>query len=323
MKLYPFLFSEAAKTSQDAVNANTGLYVFKSEDEVTCVLFSVDRCHQAIESFLQNYQGTSDKPADKTKQPVAAPTPMQHSNDPRVPPWKSKEEGEAYLRSKGLQEASDSKEQKLDWLTGKLGSRAIIGVIRANPMDTERGDLWSVGSSAAVQKYGPLVYEIGMGAIYPEYIRSDFSLTPDSRKVWNVMMTRKDVERKWVGEWGSRQLVTSWDVSDIQPDQKTSGKQLNKFFDKVENEEFDLDEANFNKQFVQILSPENQAKLGPFYAYRLSPDRTKLVDYNLLQKNGEDVIEELAGTFAASTKDIEDVLLDAAREHFMRLYGDK
>ena len=322
MKLYPLLFSEAAKTVQDALKADAALYVYKGEDEVTCVLFSVNRCHEAIESYLENYQGTLDKPAPKAKQSVAEPASVERSSDPRVPPWKSKEEGEEYLRSKGLQEASDPVGAKLDWLAQKLGDRAIIGVIRANSLDTDRGDLWNIGSSAAVQKYGPLIYDISMAAIYPEYIRSDFSLTPASRKVWNVMMTRKDVERKWVGEWGVSQVLTSWDVSDIQGDAKTSGKQLNNFIQKVEDYEIDLNENVFNKMFVEKLSPENKAKLGPFYACRLSPDRTKLVDYNRLLKAGDDIIEELAGTFGSNIKDVEDVLLDAAREHFMRLYGD-
>jgi len=211
------------------------------------------------------------------------------------------------------QDRLNSKEEVLDWLETYFGNRVIVGSVMATRKDTpKRDDLWMVLTSAAVQKYGPLIYEMVMASIYPNYIRSDFTLTPDSRRVWNVMYTRSDVEHSWIGNWGSDELITSWNVSDM-----FEQKNIRNVLNKIENET-PITETEFDVDFVQKLNSENNEKLGPFYAYRRSGGRSK--DVSKLIEAGDAAIEELADNFNVNKLDITNVLMGAYGKQFDRLY---
>jgi hypothetical protein len=321
MKLNEILF-EGAKTPEQAVQVGLGLYISKTSEELIFILFSPKRCNEVITSYQQRHKGTLGKTEkESTKQselsdpsnfpPHVIGTSTSRRVNSTIPPWKTKEEHEEYLRQQALQEAVDPKHAMLNWLAIQLGNRAVIGSVTATWKNTEeRDDLWKVDTSSAVQKYGPLIYEMVMGSIYPEYLRSDYSLTPASRKVWNVMITREDVQRSWVGEWGPAELVTSWAVSDM-------SRQLNllDILTKIEEEE-PMTEKAFNSNFVRILDANNMQKLGPFYAYR----RKSNVPAKLIEA-GNSAIQDLADSFKVSENDIKTVLENASGIQFERLYN--
>ena len=64
--------------------------------------------------------------------------------------------------------------------------------------------LYAVQTSAGVNKFGPLAYQIVMFDIQPAWLKSDTSLSEDSMSVWQKMydLSEKGVyERKWVGDF--------------------------------------------------------------------------------------------------------------------------
>jgi hypothetical protein len=311
-KLNDILF-EGAKTSKEALKAGLGLYVSKTSEELIFVLFSPQRCKEVIDAYHKRHKGTLGKIKKEDPKPSPPEGFSTEPVDPRIPPWKTREEGEEFLRQQSLQEARDSKEARLDWLEVQLGNRAVVGSVTATWKDTQqRDDLWRVNTSSAVQKYGPMIYDLVMASVYPEYIRSDFSLTSASQHVWNVMYTRSDVEHSWIGNWGPDEVITSWNVSGM-----LEQDNIHDILNKIESET-PISEKEFNNSFVSKLDSENKEKIGPFYAYRLSGGRSK-TSAKLIDA-GNAAIEELASSFGASTQDINLVLESAAGIQFDRLY---
>jgi len=142
-----------------------------------------------------------------------------------------------------------------------------------------------------------------MGSIYPEYIRSDESLTTGSRRVWNVMYNRSDVERSWIGNWGMDEVITSWNVSDM-----SEQENIVDILDDIENDVL-VTEKESNDEFVRNLDSDNKQKLGPFYAYRRQSEIST-----------KSAIQDLAENFKASVDEIKIALEMAAALHFERLY---
>lgn len=64
--------------------------------------------------------------------------------------------------------------------------------------------LYAVHTSAGVNKFGPLAYQLVMFDIQPDWLKSDTSLSSDSLNVWQKMydLSEKGVyERNWVGNF--------------------------------------------------------------------------------------------------------------------------
>ena len=118
--------------------------------------------------------------------------------------------------------STSNQEEFYYWRTAietDLSKRAVVGAVS---FDAERQDLFQVGVSAGVSKFGPLAYQIAMNAISPKWssipawLKSDTSLRPDSLKVWQTMYTLSEqgiYERKWLGDWSWSyipQCVDTW-----------------------------------------------------------------------------------------------------------------
>jgi hypothetical protein len=208
------------------------------------------------------------------------------------------------------------KAAKIDWLIKHIGREAIVGNVGAM---VSSDNLYKVYGSSAVDKFGPLSYEILMAAIFPAYLRSDGNLTDDSRKVWNKMYQRQDVGRHWVGNFsnGNDELITSFAAAELTSE---VAKDFSSDLGGGRWDSVELTEEIFNKELVEKLPPEDLAKLGPFYAYRLQPNKTTTVDYVGLMRRGNDLVEELAGTFKLTIPETEEVMTEASREHFDMLY---
>jgi hypothetical protein len=68
--------------------------------------------------------------------------------------------------------------------------KAIYGTIQV----LERNNFWMVGSVGANKGYGPLMYDLAMSKIYPEFLVPDRgSVKPGAQKVWTfINQNRKD-----------------------------------------------------------------------------------------------------------------------------------
>lgn len=63
----------------------------------------------------------------------------------------------------------------------------IVGFIRVNPTDFSP-KVWEVKGSAAEKGHGPVMYDIAMSLVSPNYLMADRSVvSPDARKVWKFM----------------------------------------------------------------------------------------------------------------------------------------
>lgn len=208
----------------------------------------------------------------------------------------------------------------LKWL---FANKAIIGSITARRRQT---DLYAIDATAATDKYGPLLYDLLMGAIYPAYLKSDTRLTAGSRNIWNVMFKRDDVEREWLGNvssvidikevmsalssgWGPSARVAAREYEENHLDSETvesGGGAYNNFVDFV--------------QRLYRISKADGDNIGPFFAYRKKPGKTELGDFSKLWRRGIDLIDELAKLYGVTNKDILDKVDEAGQLHFNNLY---
>ena len=93
-----------------------------------------------------------------------------------------------YLDSKEIKRCEISKEE--DILNPIIGSI----VIEKNSKET----FWTTISIAAEHGYGPLLYEIAMSDVFPNYLCPDdpSRVNDDAKKIWKKFCLRKDTEKK-------------------------------------------------------------------------------------------------------------------------------
>lgn len=300
MKLYPMLF-EAAKTPEQAIEAELGLFVYPTDDLISVILIDIERCENILKSYLEK---KGNLPVKKIESVVSTTAPQQLSTgdpyDPNLAPWK-------------INEAYESADVKKQWLTTAIGNRAIVGGVGVRLADT-----WRVSYSVAVEKYGPLLYDVAMAAIYPEYLCSDYDLTAASQNIWNKMLSRNDIEKIPVTELGDdlyMMISTSFNVSGL------TSKQAEEADKSIGDQEAELDSEWFDN-FVNSLPPEDKAKLGPFYGFRRKAGKD-LSKYTYLLKASDDIIEMFAGSMKLKRFDVEEAIEEAAIQMFKRLYPKK
>lgn len=268
MKLYQLLF-EAAKSPEDAIESELGLFVIRHEKEVVVVLISTTRCEEIVESYN-----------------AITSASMARINFKRT------------------------------WLSKMIGERAVIGSVVAEEEDP---NVWRVLTSVAVAKYGPMLYDVIMGLIYPAYLRSDYSLTDESRNVWNKMLQRKDVEAVSVDKIGygddpAQAIASSFLVAGLtSAAAKKAEKKLQGRFRGQRAPE------GWFKKFMESLPPEDKEKLGPFYGYRKKTGKN-LSKYNKLLDAGDDIVGMFEASLDLEKKHVEDAITIASRNMFKRLY---
>ena len=133
--------------------------------------------------------------------------------------------------------------------------------------------LYAVQTSAGVNKFGPLAYQLVMFDIQPAWLKSDTSLSSDSMSVWQKMydLSEKGVyERKWVGDFtdgpyiveAMMEIAVQWHGDDFfSPD---------KFLKKEGWNAESGDEQSFLKFLAEQEDKDNSdpALFGYFWAYR-------------------------------------------------------
>lgn len=302
VKLYRILF-EQPKTPEEAIKAELGLFVYPVDDSIAAILVDTERCENILKSYLEKKGNLPVKKVEPVAATAPPPPTQQFSTDPYDPnlaPWE-------------INEAYESADVKKQWLTTAIGNRAIVGAVGIRKADT-----WRVSYSVAVEKYGPMLYDVAMASIYPEYLCSDYDLTAASQKVWNKMLERNDVEKIPVTELGDdvyMMVSTSFNVSGL------TSKQAEEADKSIGDQEAELDSEWF-ENFVNSLPPEDKAKLGPFYGFRRKAGKD-LSKYNTLLKASDDIIEMFAGSMKLKRFDVEEAIEAAAIQMFKRFYRKK
>ena len=128
--------------------------------------------------------------------------------------------------------------------------------------------LYAVQTSAGVNKFGPLAYQLVMFDIQPAWLKSDTSLSEDSMSVWQKMydLSEKGVyERKWVGEFENGPYIVE---AMMEIAQQWHGDD---FFSREGSDwESTGDEQSFLKFLAEQEDKDNSdpALFGYFWAYR-------------------------------------------------------
>lgn len=174
-----------------------------------------------------------------------------------------------FSKKRALQEINKiqgvvSDDKTFEQLAKTLGNRAIVGTVGYLPV-VGVDDLYQVTSSAGVNKFGPLAYQIAMRGIrgsnsQPGWLMSDDSLTGGSANVWNKMYKMPELyDRKWLGSFGFRaeSLVhRAMRATD-------AGKNLFR--------KFSYERETTEQEVLKFLEENNQTieNFGNLYAYRI------------------------------------------------------
>ena len=105
-----------------------------------------------------------------------------------------------------MKEAASFCNQDDEDLYGKLqklfeSTGVVVAQITFAPTSFSIKNLYSIRKSSALEKFGPLSYEIVMSFIYPSYLRSDKTVSDKAKNVWDRMFNRTDVEHQPLKDW--------------------------------------------------------------------------------------------------------------------------
>ena len=161
-------------------------------------------------------------------------------------------------------------------LSDTLANDAVVGTVSYYYLGN---DLYSVTSSAGVNKFGPLTYQLVMYLINPQWLRSDGSLTTgddDSRiggsqSIWNKMyeLSNKGVyERKWLGSFFTDDTLRARKLVYTKMVNGPTEEAL---------EDYDPKEDTSEEAFLNYLGDEGYqpSDFGHFWAYRLQASDPK------------------------------------------------
>lgn len=220
-------------------------------------------------------------------------------------------------------------------LSERLGNRAIVGSITYEKV---KGNLYKVYTSAGVNKFGPLAYQIAMYRMGDSWLRSDYSLREASLSVWQTMyeLSEKGVyERKWLGDWGWQNVsdaVYTW--SEATGDTKTAAY-LEEYLEKTEAKATKVkagggstDEAGFLDYLknspmkggvgvIQYDMHTSPSKFGNFWAYRKTEHDPFIED---MFNDAEDMFEEIEEEYGISPSALTDIIDEASSRFFRRRY---
>jgi hypothetical protein len=147
---------------------------------------------------------------------------------------------------------ADSVLAEVAWSTSKSGPSRVV-------------------SSAGIDKYGPLCYQLVMYRISPGWLRSDTSLSDGSQYVWNKMYELSNsgvYERKWVGDFSD----PASQISDSAGVSYESQEELYKYRDILYLEAKSDPEVLTEKYFLDWLADNGKKPehFGQFWAYKMS-----------------------------------------------------
>jgi len=304
MKLYPILY-EAAQSVEGSLGK--GIAAFTLPGAV--VLLSTRR---VLESLRRRIKKAGMPSYLKTKKIIPPP-----EEDTDIEPDEEEDDW-------------DERSNFEDELGYSLSNNALVGSVSYHVTGQE---VYKVDTSAGVNKFGPLAYQLVMNAIKPAWIQSDSSLKEASQGVWNKMYQLSNggaYERKWLGEFnnGEDRIKRALDVNsntEIYMDGYWKMiKDYNHMIDinarLIEPEE--LPPNPYKEEVFLKFLKENPSTLpysGQLWAYRLTNPDPKIQE---LFDAGNDLLITLEKDFNIPKGMALNVIRDAADKFFSRLYHE-
>lgn len=297
MKIYPILY-EAAQSVEGSLGKGIAAFALHN----TIVLVSTRR-------VLESLRGRIKKAGVPSYLKPKKPTFPEDAIDD------------------GMAEDDDDWDERTnfeDKLARSLSNNAVVGNVSYHIIGTE---LFKVDTSAGVNKFGPLTYQLVMSAIKPAWLKSDFSLVEGSQNVWNKMyeLSNQGVyERKWLGEFeaGKDKVRAATYIND------ETERALEEYWRMLQ----DYDRPAHNNQpkqvtqdpykeevFLKFLeeNPRARAYSGQLWAYRMTNPDPKTSE---LFRNGDALLETLQADFNIPKRMALHIIRDAAGKFFSRLY---
>ena len=301
MKLYPIIY-EAAQTVEGSLGKGIAAFALHN----TIVLVSTRR---VLESLRGRIKKAGVPSYLKPKKPTPSPEEETDIDD-------------------GLAEDDDDWDERRNFeekLARSLSNNAVVGNVVYHITGTE---LFKVDTSAGVNKFGPLAYQLVMSAIKPAWLKSDSSLVEGSQNVWNKMyeLSNQGVyERKWLGEFeaGKDKVRMATYIND------ETERALEKYWQMLtahdrpahNNQPKQVTQDPYKEEvFLKFLEENPQARpySGQFWAYRLTNPDPKTSE---LFRNGDALLETLQTDFNIPKLMAFGIIQDAASKFFSRLYS--
>jgi hypothetical protein len=302
MKLYPILY-EAAQSVEGSLGK--GIAAFAVPGAI--VLVSTRRVLESLRGRIKKAGVPSYLKPKKTIPPPEEDTDIE--GDEEEDDW-------------------DERSNFEDKLGYSLSSNALVGSVSYHGTGPE---VYKVDTSAGVNKFGPLAYQLVMNAIKPAWIQSDSSLKEASQGVWNKMYQLSNggaYERKWLGEFNNgedrikRALYVNGNTENYMSGYLSMIKDYNHMIDinasLIEPEE--LPPNPYKEEVFLKFLEENPSTLpfsGQLWAYRLTNPDPKIQE---LFDSGNDLLETMQTDYGIPKKMALGLITDAADKFFSRLY---
>ena len=194
-------------------------------------------------------------------------------------------------------------------------NRSIIGSIGYSK---ESDGLYKIDTSAVVDQFGPLAYQMVMYLIKPAYLMSDSSLKPASMTIWQKMyeLSEKGVyTRKFLGEieldFLNQRLGLDYDI-------------LRRYDNKLSSNQIQPTEAEFlswleqqNQEYGLNLKPN---RFGYLWAYQKVSHDPKV---GKLFQDGKQFLSLTRTSQKISIINLKSLLRDLGSELFNELYGSE
>jgi hypothetical protein len=304
MKLYPILY-EAAQSVEGSLGK--GIAAFAVPGAV--VLVSTRRVLESLRSRIKKAGMPSYLKPKKTIPPPEEDTDIEP--DEEEDDW-------------------DERSNFEDKLGYSLSDNALVGSVSYHVTGPE---VYKVDTSAGVNKFGPLAYQLVMNAIKPAWIQSDSSLKEASQGVWNKMYQLSNggaYERKWLGEFNNgedrikRALSVNGNTKVYMSGYREMIKDYEHMID-INARLIEPEELPPNPYKEEVLlkfleeNPSTRPYSGQFWAYRLTNPDPKIQE---LFDAGHDLLKTLETDFNIPKGMALNVIRDAADKFFSRLYHE-
>lgn len=210
-----------------------------------------------------------------------------------------------------------------EWLTEVAD--VIKGVIYLE--DNEDGKTFSIRKSAAASGYGPMLYEIAMADIAPNYLTTDTKVTPAAINLWTKFYERSDVAKLYLEKLHDGSCKEVYDFLVAAANHLASTGQSPEALKLIELRIRECRQGGRGKrlqsnpdEFLNSLSRHIDLKMLPMlFAYSLTKNKEQMA-VKILKNESTTIANELIKTFRISQKEFVSDLSSAASDFFNRMY---
>ena len=217
----------------------------------------------------------------------------------------------------------------LDLLEILLGaSDAIVGYVHYNLNHYCDNNTYEIKHSAAYQGYGPLMYDVALSYVYPNYLISDrSSISDEAQSVWKYYLNKRpDVNKELISSILNKNPGSSRLGCKLSPE---VWEKIGKPIKKLEQIKLDMMKTK-NKERLEELKQEleqttieakKELKETPTaFKYQINQPlniaKLKTAHTNLIKS-----VRPLNDDQSSDSKDIEYAIYETARKFFFKLYN--